>query len=62
MQPMGRKPHRQNFTDCHCKKDGAKNWWEKEGCSENKKQDRQQAKKHINAERAALNKLEAGGL
>ena len=51
MQPMGRKPTRfPNKVDCH-PHDGRSNWWEVEMANdENKKTERQQAKKHINKE------------
>ena len=45
MKPMGRKPSRfPRKIDCHPPR-GYENWWESEGCSANKKAERQFAKK-----------------
>lgn len=50
MQPLGRKPHKRNFEDCHPPK-GEVNWWEYEVCcDENKAADKRQAMKDIEKE------------
>ena len=53
MQPLGRKPNKHNHIDCHPPK-GYINWWEDEGCDENKKGDRQQVKRDIARESRCL--------
>lgn len=47
MKPMGQKPHKRNFTDIHPQKDDPLNWWEVEGCDENKAADRKNAMREI---------------
>ena len=49
MKPLGQKPHRSNYVDCHPPK-GFRNWWESEGCTENKAEDRRNWKKQVQAE------------
>lgn len=49
MKPLGRKPHKRNFTDCHPPK-GLYNWWEVEGCDANKAADKREWKKQVNKE------------
>lgn len=46
MKPLGQKPHKQNFTDVH-PHDGHINWWEVEGCDENKAASKRGAEKEI---------------
>ena len=46
MKPLGQKPHKQNFTDEHFH-DGHVNWWEAEGCDENKAAAKREALKEI---------------
>jgi hypothetical protein len=45
MKPLGQKPHKQNFEDFHMI--GHRNWWEGEGCEENKAANRVAALKEI---------------
>lgn len=45
MQPLGRKPKRVNFTDCHPPR-GFINWWEPVA-EENKAAERRDARKDI---------------
>ena len=52
MKPLGQKPHKQNFEDHHIK--GFRNWWEAEGCDENKAADKRLAKKLIEEELESL--------
>lgn len=50
MQPLGRKPHKRNFEDCHPPK-GFKNWWEWEfTCDENKTEEKRLAEREIEGE------------
>lgn len=49
MKPLGQKPHHTNFTDCHPPK-GFVNWWEAEGCDENKAADKRNWKRDMQQE------------
>lgn len=49
MKPLGQKPIKMNHTDCHPPK-GFVNWWEVDGCYENKTADKESAKKSIAAQ------------
>lgn len=46
MKPLGQKPHKRNFPDVH-PHDGHVNWWEAEGCEENRAEDKRKAEKEI---------------